>query len=89
MLAHLAGARSVGREGAVVAIRWDEDHDLDRWTLKRRLPDDVRIGRHRLSVPVDGHEERWLPSLRSVLSIAGEVEGGRDGHLYPPGVRPN
>jgi transcription-repair coupling factor (superfamily II helicase) len=74
VLAHLAGAESIGREGQVVAVSWSERHTLHRSELKLRLDRRARIGRHRVSLPVDGPPDRWLPWLRETLERAAEVE---------------
>jgi len=79
VLAHLAGAHSVGREGAMVAVRWRGAHSLDRPTLKSRLDPSVLIGRHQLSVPISGPPAHWLPLLRGTLETAVKVEGGHRG----------
>lgn len=77
VLAHLAGARNVGREGTAVAIRWGEKHSLDRIILKHRLDRDARVGQHQITLPVTGPPHTWLPRIRKALEIAVEVEGGR------------
>jgi transcription-repair coupling factor (superfamily II helicase) len=73
VLAHLAGAQSVQREGAVIGIHWKSDAELDRPTLKARLDHRARIGRHQVSLPVVGPPSRWLPWLQQTLEIAAEV----------------
>jgi transcription-repair coupling factor (superfamily II helicase) len=78
VLAHAAGARSIGRKGPFVAIRWADSHPLDRSRLKRRLSDEVRIGRHQLSWPVTGPPEDWAAPLRKLLAAVAEVERRRE-----------
>ncbi len=75
--AHLAGAQSVGREGGAVVIRWGESHPLARQRLKARLVPEARIGRHQVTLPLDGHADGWLDHVGQQLAIAAEVEGGR------------
>ncbi len=77
VLAHLAGAENVGREGQMVAVRWGDSHSLDRTSLKLRLGRQVRIGRHQISISISGPPQRWLVDLRSTLEEAARIEGPR------------
>jgi len=77
VLAHLAGARNVGREDTDVAIRWGEKHAIDRILLRHRLDRDLRVGQHQITVPLAGRPEQWLPRVRRALETAVEIEGPR------------
>jgi transcription-repair coupling factor (superfamily II helicase) len=68
VLAHLAGAQSVGREGPVVAIRWAKDRPLRRAELKAALDARARLGRHQISLPMAGPPERWIPLVEQALA---------------------
>jgi transcription-repair coupling factor (superfamily II helicase) len=74
VLAYAAGARSVSREGRSGAIHWPATHDLHREELRVLLPAEARIGRHQISLPLEGLPMAWLPKLRSALEIARTVE---------------
>ena len=77
VLAHVARAQSVGREGEVVAVRWKEDHALRRTALREALGPEARIGRHRVALPLDGSRaiDLWLPEVRSLLEAVAACEG--------------
>ena len=75
VLAYLAGAKSVAREGGLAVVRWPESHQLRRTELRARLGPAPRIGNHQLSLPLTGRPDQWLPSLRKALETIVEVEG--------------
>ncbi|MFN2114567.1 MAG: transcription-repair coupling factor [Anaerolineae bacterium] len=80
VLAHLAGARSIGSDGHRAVVWWPDDHDLSRGALMSALPPDSRVGRHQLSLALDGAPSEWLSTLRGALEAAARVEsraGGR------------
>jgi hypothetical protein len=58
----------------VASIQWPETHDLARSRLLARL-DNVRVGRHQISIPLDGPPAFWLSRLTRVLEVAVEIEG--------------
>ncbi len=69
-LAHRAGATSIQRQGDAVAIAWPSNHELDRVALKAKLPPEARIGRHQVSMPLDGPPSEWLAKLERWLMVA-------------------
>ncbi len=74
-LAHRAGASSIQRQGDAVAIAWPGNHELDRIALKARLPPEAGIGRHQVSMPLDGVPSEWLAKLERRLMVAVTTEG--------------
>jgi transcription-repair coupling factor (superfamily II helicase) len=74
VLAHLAGARSVAKEGAGAVIRWREGHQLSRGRLKGVLPPSARIGNHQVTLLLGGRPDQWLPPLRKALEAIVGVE---------------
>lgn len=77
VLAHLAGARSIAREGAAIVVRWGDRHTLDRVMLKLKLDRDVRVSAHQIALPVSGRPESWLGRMRRMLETVADVEGRR------------
>jgi len=75
ILAHLAGARSVAKEGDWAVIRWPASRQIRRVELKYRLDPAARLGNHQVSLPLRGRPEQWLPELRRALDVMVEVEG--------------
>jgi transcription-repair coupling factor (superfamily II helicase) len=78
ILAYMAGAASVAREGGFGAVHWDQDRPLNRAALQERLAPGTRIGRHHISVPMTGDARAWLDGLETVLRTAAEVQGRRN-----------
>jgi transcription-repair coupling factor (superfamily II helicase) len=81
VLTHMAGARSMGCDGHRAVIWWPDDHNLSRSALKLCLPPGSRIGRHQLSLPIEGDQDEWLVALRNALEEVVRVEGARAGRL--------
>jgi len=52
VLAHRAGAQSVGLEGDAVAVWWPADHRLDRRGVRTALPSSAVVGNHRIGIPI-------------------------------------
>ena len=75
VVAHLARARSVAKEGSKAVVRWMPDHTIKRQALKRVLPNDAIIGKHQVSLNIVGRPENWIPVLRHRLEIIAGVEG--------------
>jgi len=73
VLAHLAGASSIGREGTVVAMRWPEARPVDRARLIAALGKDAIVGQHRVAIPFEGPPERWLPHVQRLVQAAVDV----------------
>ncbi len=77
VLAHLAGAKSVAKEGNFAVVRWPERHAVDRVGLKARLGPAPRFGKFQVSLPLAGRPDQWLPPLRTALERIVEVEAER------------
>jgi transcription-repair coupling factor (superfamily II helicase) len=77
VMAHLAGAQGVAREGSAVVIRWGPTHPLNRPQLKARLDPRTRIGQFQVTLPGAGPAAEWLPWLKATLLVAAEVEAAR------------
>lgn len=75
ILAHLAGARSVAKEGEWAVVRWPASHQIRRVELKYKLDPAARLGNHQVSLPLRGRPEQWLPELRRALDTMVAVEG--------------
>ncbi|MEO8082941.1 MAG: transcription-repair coupling factor [Ardenticatenales bacterium] len=75
VLAHHAGALSVGLEGDAVAVRFADTHPLDRARLGAALGAEARIGHHRVSLPVSGPVTHWLPRALWLVQTVAEIEG--------------
>ena len=73
VLAHMARARGVSREGRYGTAIWPAEYELDREDFRSRLQAEARIGRHQISVPLEGPPAAWLPRLRALLEAAIEV----------------
>jgi transcription-repair coupling factor (superfamily II helicase) len=84
VLAHVAGARSIGDEGGWAVVRWPETHKLNRSALKARLDHNARIGQHQVSVPIGGPPERWLPRVLDTLEAVAQVVGAPDAPRVTP-----
>ncbi|MCE7939103.1 MAG: transcription-repair coupling factor, partial [Chloroflexi bacterium CFX6] len=82
VLAHVAGARSIAREGGSIVVRWGERHTLDRVMLKLKLDRDVRVSAHQIALPLAGRPEAWLWHVRRTLETVAAVEGRR-AHARP------
>ncbi|MCC7019438.1 MAG: transcription-repair coupling factor [Ardenticatenales bacterium] len=75
VLAHQAGAQSVGLEGEDVAIRFAPHHHLDRTRLAAALPAEARIGHHRVGLPVSGATAMWLTRALWLVQTVADIEG--------------
>jgi transcription-repair coupling factor (superfamily II helicase) len=73
VLAHAARARGVSREGRYGTAHWAPAYELDREAFRSRLPAGARIGRHQISIPLEGPPSAWLPRMRALLEAAIEV----------------
>lgn len=75
VLAHMAGARSVAKEGDWAVVRWPASHQIRRVELKYKLDPAARLGNHQVSLQLRGRPEQWLPELRRALETMVAVEG--------------
>ena len=75
VLTHMAGARSVAKEGEWAVIRWPASHQIRRVELKYKLDPAARLGNHQVSLQLRGRPEQWLPELRRALETMVAVEG--------------
>jgi transcription-repair coupling factor (superfamily II helicase) len=81
ILAHRAGAATIGREGRDITVLWPEAERLPARELRARLGQGARIGKHQAWLSGPSSDSQWLQRLEHLLlAVRGVRTGRRETH---------